>query len=184
MWLIVCLAYSEVNMPLLYGEGTKAFLRLQTEIIRLSNDQSIFAWGPPGTRGSSDGMRARSPKSFQLGHFIGHGDRELTYTATQRGLELRVPRRSWISDPEGSEENKYPAWCEFCLDCNVSGLNRVKHDQRPCILLKRVEEREDDGRRVSGWIRWKLALRYRDVIQDRRSSPRDSEAINILVRRW
>ena len=32
-------------MPLLmlYGEGKKAFHRLQLEIIRLSNDQSIFA---------------------------------------------------------------------------------------------------------------------------------------------
>ncbi|KAF7537825.1 hypothetical protein G7054_g3410 [Neopestalotiopsis clavispora] len=33
-----------VNMPLLYGEGSKAFLRLQEEIIRHSNDLTIFAW--------------------------------------------------------------------------------------------------------------------------------------------
>ena len=35
----------DVNMPMLYGEGKKAFHRLQLEIIRASNDQSIFAWG-------------------------------------------------------------------------------------------------------------------------------------------
>ena len=35
-----------VNMPMLYGEGKEAFLRLQLEIIRKSNDQSIFAWAP------------------------------------------------------------------------------------------------------------------------------------------
>ncbi|KIM56528.1 hypothetical protein SCLCIDRAFT_132563, partial [Scleroderma citrinum Foug A] len=35
----------DVNMPMLYGEGKKAFHRLQLEIIRTSNDQSIFAWG-------------------------------------------------------------------------------------------------------------------------------------------
>ena len=34
-----------VNMPMLYGEGAKAFHRLQLEVIRCSNDQSIFAWG-------------------------------------------------------------------------------------------------------------------------------------------
>ncbi|KAI5997532.1 heterokaryon incompatibility protein-domain-containing protein, partial [Pisolithus albus] len=34
----------EVNMPMVYGEGKKAFQRLQLEIIRRSNDQSIFAW--------------------------------------------------------------------------------------------------------------------------------------------
>ncbi|KAI5994811.1 heterokaryon incompatibility protein-domain-containing protein, partial [Pisolithus albus] len=33
-----------VNMPMLYGEGKKAFQRLQLEIIRVSSDQSIFAW--------------------------------------------------------------------------------------------------------------------------------------------
>ncbi|KAF2092811.1 HET-domain-containing protein, partial [Rhizodiscina lignyota] len=38
----------DVNMPLIYGEGPKAFLRLQEEIIRNSNDLSIFAFpGPP-----------------------------------------------------------------------------------------------------------------------------------------
>ena len=31
-------------MPMLYGEGKKAFHRLQLEIIRSSNDQSVFAW--------------------------------------------------------------------------------------------------------------------------------------------
>ncbi|KAI6143073.1 heterokaryon incompatibility protein-domain-containing protein, partial [Pisolithus tinctorius] len=35
-----------VSMPMLYGEGEKAFERLQLEIIRVSNDQSIFAWNP------------------------------------------------------------------------------------------------------------------------------------------
>lgn len=35
----------DVNMPLLYGEGSKAFIRLQEEILKTSTDQSIFAWG-------------------------------------------------------------------------------------------------------------------------------------------
>ncbi|KAI6124332.1 hypothetical protein EV401DRAFT_1183474 [Pisolithus croceorrhizus] len=34
-----------VNMPMLYGEGKKAFQRLQLEFMQMSNDQSIFAWG-------------------------------------------------------------------------------------------------------------------------------------------
>jgi hypothetical protein len=34
----------DVNVPLLYGEGPKAFMRLQLEIIRKSDDESIFAW--------------------------------------------------------------------------------------------------------------------------------------------
>ena len=36
-----------VNMPLLYGEGgEKAFIRLQEEILKSSDDQSLFVWGP------------------------------------------------------------------------------------------------------------------------------------------
>ncbi|GAP85716.1 putative vegetative incompatibility protein HET-E-1 [Rosellinia necatrix] len=33
-----------INMPLLYGEGAMAFVRLQEEIIKISDDHSIFAW--------------------------------------------------------------------------------------------------------------------------------------------
>jgi hypothetical protein len=31
-------------MPLVYGEGNKAFIRLQEEIMKDSEDQSLFAW--------------------------------------------------------------------------------------------------------------------------------------------
>lgn len=34
-----------VNMPMLYGEGDKAFFRLQLELLKNSNEHTIFAWG-------------------------------------------------------------------------------------------------------------------------------------------
>ncbi|KAK1830578.1 hypothetical protein QBC39DRAFT_244656, partial [Podospora conica] len=34
----------DINMPLLYGEGHRAFRRLQDEILKTSTDDSIFAW--------------------------------------------------------------------------------------------------------------------------------------------
>lgn len=43
-----------VNMPLLYGEGERAFNRLQSELIRVSDDLSILAWLPIN-RSFSDG---------------------------------------------------------------------------------------------------------------------------------
>ena len=52
----------DVNMPMLYGEGRKAFHRLQLEIIRTSNDQSIFAWGAVNVRIGS--VLADDPNSF------------------------------------------------------------------------------------------------------------------------
>ncbi|KAK3677079.1 hypothetical protein LTR78_003284 [Recurvomyces mirabilis] len=39
----------DINMPLLYGEGNKAFKRLQEEVIRVSADISILCWSWPGS---------------------------------------------------------------------------------------------------------------------------------------
>jgi len=36
-----------INMPLLYGEGSMAFVRLQREIISQTDDQSILTWSTP-----------------------------------------------------------------------------------------------------------------------------------------
>ncbi|TFK81378.1 HET-domain-containing protein [Polyporus arcularius HHB13444] len=36
----------DVNMPTIYGEGRRAFRRLQEEIMKNSPDHSLFAWGP------------------------------------------------------------------------------------------------------------------------------------------
>ncbi|KAK4466183.1 heterokaryon incompatibility protein-domain-containing protein [Cladorrhinum samala] len=34
-----------VNMPLIYGEGGRAFIRLQEEVLKISDDLTILAWG-------------------------------------------------------------------------------------------------------------------------------------------
>ncbi|KAK1245158.1 hypothetical protein MKX08_004787 [Trichoderma sp. CBMAI-0020] len=50
-----------INMPLLYGEGERAFIRLQEEIMKISDDQSLFAWKSSDIRG---GLLAASPDAF------------------------------------------------------------------------------------------------------------------------
>jgi hypothetical protein len=55
-----------VHMPPLYGEWEKAFMRLQLEILRISDDESIFAWRDPNDL--SGGLLALSPNAFQLSH--------------------------------------------------------------------------------------------------------------------
>ena len=53
-------------MPMLYGEGKKAFHRLQLEVIRTSNDQSIFAWSCNGFDGVRTGnILADDPSVFR-----------------------------------------------------------------------------------------------------------------------
>lgn len=51
----------DVNMPLLYGEGDKAFLRLQQEIIKSSCDKSILAYS---SIGGPAFLFAQSPSDF------------------------------------------------------------------------------------------------------------------------
>jgi Heterokaryon incompatibility protein (HET) len=50
-----------VNVPPLYGEGHKAFVRLQEEIMRQSFDHSLFAWKP---QRQYSGLLAESPDQF------------------------------------------------------------------------------------------------------------------------
>ena len=55
----------DVNMPMLYGEGKKAFHRLQLEIIRTSEDQSIFAWGHNSHSVRTGSALADDPSFFE-----------------------------------------------------------------------------------------------------------------------
>lgn len=54
-----------VNMPLLYGEKEKAFRRLQEEIMKTTDDQSVFAWADPEVgKDRLTGLLAQRPRSF------------------------------------------------------------------------------------------------------------------------
>ena len=76
-----------VNMPLLYGEQENAFLRLQLEIIKVSNDQTIFAWTDPDNSPSS--ILADCPRRFAHSRSIIERVPELDYcgfSMTSTGL--------------------------------------------------------------------------------------------------
>jgi hypothetical protein len=85
-----------VNMPLLYGEGAvKAFLRLQEEVMKESDDQSIFAWEDPSAHPCClHGFLADSTKGF-----INSGNiteckmprQSVPYGKTNMGLRITLP---------------------------------------------------------------------------------------------
>ncbi|KAL7943509.1 ankyrin repeat-containing domain protein [Trichoderma barbatum] len=52
-----------INMPLLYGEGERAFMRLQEEIMKVTDDDSIFAWRSKHQNHGS--LLATSPDAFE-----------------------------------------------------------------------------------------------------------------------
>ncbi|KAI0147104.1 heterokaryon incompatibility protein-domain-containing protein [Xylariaceae sp. FL1272] len=55
----------DVNMPLLYGEGDKSFIRLQEEIAKETSDLSLFAWRHPKLFSGYFGVLATSPEFFK-----------------------------------------------------------------------------------------------------------------------
>lgn len=57
----------QVHMPLLYGEGNNAFMRLQEVIIQETNDLSLFAWKSDEQQSKQKfrGLLASSPAEFR-----------------------------------------------------------------------------------------------------------------------
>ena len=80
----------DVNMPLLYGEGSKAFIRLQEMILQKTDDESIFAWVDPDM--DESGMFAPSPSAFLDSSIVKPLANSLLYrrpsVITNRGLEI------------------------------------------------------------------------------------------------
>ena len=108
-----------VNMPTLYGEGEKAFARLQQEIIKVSEDHSIFAWSGNSTMEEERGPFARSPaESVHCGQVVPHdyNERKSRYELTNFGLHIELPLRA-VPDDDGEI-------FAALLNCQIMGGDR------------------------------------------------------------
>jgi len=105
----------DVNMPLIYGEGTKSFQRLQEEIVKRNNDLSIFAWNINPSQGFEQhraiGLFASSPANFRgssaIKPFI---DDFMNFSVTNKGLLVSgdVPLRiGTVTARDGSHVVRY-----------------------------------------------------------------------------
>lgn len=97
-----------VNMPMLYGEGgEKAFLRLQEEIMKQSDDQTIFAWtDKSASRYRLSGLLATTPAHFEDSQdIIAYRQLEPTppYAMTNRGLRIDLPLHDLQPDLRGHD---------------------------------------------------------------------------------
>ena len=107
-----------VNMPMLYGEGyNKAFLRLQEEIMRVSDDHSLFAWVDKNALGYEHrGLLASHPSCFKKSNcYIPYHNQNIhePYSMTNKGLRIALH----LSDPvmTADQRVKYTA----TLNCPV-----------------------------------------------------------------
>ncbi|PVI05215.1 hypothetical protein DM02DRAFT_502300, partial [Periconia macrospinosa] len=84
----------DIQMPLLYGEGEKAFIRLQEEILKTTDDYSLFAWQAftqDDKRGSCHrGLLARSPQEFQNCETVERENTPSAFPITSTPIGLRV----------------------------------------------------------------------------------------------
>jgi hypothetical protein len=103
-----------VNMPLLYGEGDRTFIRLQEEIMKSSDDHSLFDWRDPHDRpGEGRGLLAHHPKFFEhSGDIVPYADwtKRAPFAMTNKGLQIEL----------GVDENPGTAplqrtWCSSIL---------------------------------------------------------------------
>ena len=134
----------DVNMPLLYGEGIKAFIRLQEEILRGSTDLSLLAWETSGLDLiRSRNLLAPSPSVFRSRPAIVHASRETRHAdlplavfgLTNAGLEITTG----IVSLKTSDESL------ISLGCSYQGTpDLVIH-----MSLKSEHDGETDGEHTS-----------------------------------
>jgi len=142
----------DINMPLLYGEGPKAFMRLQEEIMKKTHDHSIFCWrDSTATDFTFRGLLARTPAEFSESYNIQPSPNKLirpgedispliwtgengsnlkkVYGMTNQGLQITLPLYLGLNGMDAEVNNS-----EFYarLDCIYIG-NGGAH--RPCSLL-------------------------------------------------
>lgn len=141
-----------VNMPLLYGEGAaRSFIRLQTEIIQATDDQTIFAWSAPPWEdddGRATGLLAESPIYFREAPNMYpmsawyHSESSIPWSMTNRGLMVQLHLRPSNPDSRTNEDSKD----EFLaiLDCTAElklGIRdgvELRREFSPAILLRRL----------------------------------------------
>jgi hypothetical protein len=142
----------DVHMPLLYGEGeTKAFTRLQAEIARQANDQSLFAWGVWYDEATGRGRSSVLCYSLYAPHpscFAGLGDIRTSYSRLVSILDhwappfetpndgyLRIKMRVCPNDDQGAMGFMDDDHIAF-LECELHGTT----DMVVGLFVKRLED--------------------------------------------
>ena len=130
-----------VNMPLLYGEGDKAFVRLQEEILKQTADQSILVWRSLSYYDQfNSSILADCPARFR--DKVEKGQRDSTrfeIELTPRGMTARVWKCPCRVKVERGDLFEYECRWLAVLDCNLA----PDLFERPAILLKRADSSQE-----------------------------------------
>lgn len=100
-WAYSLMGIFDVNMPMLYGEGPKAFGRLQEEIIKNSTDHSILVW-QAWKPGHDTLLLAPSPYGFRRAHNIMSWTQpgiDESFILSNKGLRISLPILESMKNP-------------------------------------------------------------------------------------
>jgi hypothetical protein len=135
-----------VNMPLLYGEGTRAFIRLQEEIMRVREDYTLFTWSSTIVLGYSNphiskGLLADSPSDFvdSVDRFTMRGLSESS-SSTWSFRDLSRDCSSLLSPPG---EHDPPFLTSRGLRISLPILERNSGEFYACLTLLHAYEAEE-----------------------------------------
>ncbi|KAK7443538.1 hypothetical protein VKT23_015711 [Stygiomarasmius scandens] len=125
-------------MSPIYGEGgAKAFMRLQQEIIKISDDRSIFAWTASDRETEPRGLLARSPYEFRASVDVrmlefGIPAAKSSFSFNNNGLHIHIPLIS----------------------------TNLREDDCPVFLSSLHCRSENDGKHLSIYLKMTFGGRY------------------------
>ncbi|KAL0939757.1 het domain protein [Colletotrichum truncatum] len=167
----------DINMPMLYGEGSKAFLRLQEQIATQSDDASLFSWHSTDASQVYRGVFAKSPMEFAGCSGVKLGNRSMfakpEFSLTNKGVRFHVSSYQCEDDtstvmPLGLQND-----CPTCLE---------RHD----VLVLLVSTAKGCVRTSSErCCPWPAGERNqdKDIYTCKQVDPLESAALEQLVRR-
>lgn len=142
----------DINMPLLYGEGRKAFRRLQEEIVRSSTDQSVFAWTLDVRKNLPwhDGLGLLAPSVAYFQNMQDVVDLSIAtsaaYSITNNGLELwanlTIIRPKRPPEPFLPQHRHYLSWRLNCARPSKGSRNDSVFDDLLRVEIALYHEEE------------------------------------------
>lgn len=154
-----------INMPLLYGEGDRAFQRLQEEIVRQTDDQSVLTWDC--SNNGHCALLAPSPDAFSSTSQVvrWHGGATSSYQLSNLALEIDLPVLQAADKRGRQREDRY----YVVLNCYRKG------DLTGPLALCVRRSRDDDRN-----AQWTFSVQPRSIfgsgIQRARVIPHDALA--------
>ncbi|TBU51617.1 hypothetical protein BD310DRAFT_941894 [Dichomitus squalens] len=155
----------DINMPPLYGEGDRAFRRLQEEIVRRFPDQSLFAWEEVfvDLKPSQDLAQCSSLRGdtvirldYRSGHVLfawdpsslinGGGIRAVSHDDVFRRLQLsQLPAPQYTFTPHGIQTHLPVVLIDHCLPHSTITYPNYDTESRWYLAILGCEHTDDPG---------------------------------------